>query len=276
LIYVITAFSRPQFLDNLIDNFERQSYSDKKLIIIENGDAIGTCKSNRFSPDVLLSSDNHQSFAKNAGIEYIRKHGGGWWSTFDDDDYYGPGYLTKVSECFDKADIIGQSNIFVRSIGQRLRLMQHVTQHEGYSDGVHGSTISARAEDCPLFRDTGPFGEDWDFINRYRGAKIWSTPHHGHMLVRHNKNTWQIQDDSMVRRLNFSTSGKGVVKDFGPQDGSTLDIVNGIITPKSSVVKPDGELRMDDSQAYVELMKKKKKLLSFEEEAAAMFSKIKF
>jgi len=80
----------------------------------------------------------------------------------------------------------------------------------------------------------------------------------------------------MVRRLNFSTSGKGVVKDFGPQDGSTLDIVNGIITPKSSVVKPDGELRMDDSQAYVELMKKKKKLLSFEEEAAAMFSKIKF
>lgn len=257
-IYAVVAFSRPKFLDNVINNFNHQNYSNKKLIIVENGKAIGECKKRNIQPDILLTSDNHQSYAKNEAIEWIRKHGGGWWSTFDDDDYYGPNYLSKISQSFDKAEIIGHLDLFVRTIAGTIRLFSNLGSEE-YTDGVHGSTITARAEDCPLFKNTGKWGEDWKFIDDYIGARCWATDPYHHILCRHNENTWQIPDDSLVRRLDFTSDGKCIIKDFGQENNNTIDIVNNKIkNAPFKLIYPDGELKLEDSQAYIELMKTSK------------------
>lgn len=258
MIYVIVPFSRPNYIDNVIYNFHSQNYNDKKLIIIENGRAIGTCKKRNIQPDVLLSSDNHQSWAKNEGIEWIRKHGGGWWTTFDDDDYYGEGYLSKISKCFDKAEIIGQLDIFMKTIANTIRLFSNLGENK-YVNGVHGSTITARAEDCPLFKNTGKWGEDWKFIEDYTGARCWATSPYYHLLNRHMKNTWQVSDDSMVRRLSFSSSGECIVKDFGQCNDKSYDIIDGKLkTNLYSKIDSNGDITLKDSLAYEELMKTSK------------------
>ena len=88
-IYAIVPFSRPDMLENVKNNFVRQKFLDKKLIIVENGPAIGACKKYNFQPDILLTSDAHQSHAKNTAINELNKRGGGFWTTLDDDDWYG-------------------------------------------------------------------------------------------------------------------------------------------------------------------------------------------
>lgn len=154
MIYAVCPFSRPEFLGNVIENFERQTCSEKRLILVENGDAIGACEAQGFVPDILLTSQRHQSHAKNAGLDWITSNGGGWFSTFDDDDYYGPKYLEEVLECSEKGDIVGKSNHFVVGIDGHLRYFDLGIASQ-YGLEAHGATLSARAELCPRFQDTG-------------------------------------------------------------------------------------------------------------------------
>lgn len=256
MIYVIIPFSRPNLIDSIIFNFHNQIYNEKKLIIVENGLAKGTCKKRNIQPDVLLSSDNHQSYAKNEAINWIKKHGGGWWTTFDDDDYYGEGYLTKVVNSLHKAEMIGQLDIFVKTISNRLRLFSNLGRNT-YTNAIHGSTITARAEDCPYFENTGKWGEDHNFVQRYinQGAKCWATSPYYHLLNRHNKNTWQVSDDSMVRRMVYSSNNKCIIKDFGNK--INYEIIDGLIlSTMYSRVYPDKDISLEeDSLAYKELLK---------------------
>ena len=253
MIYSVVPFSRPEFFDNMVSCFMHQDCMDRKLIVVENGDAIGTCKKRGFVPNALLTSDKHQSAAKNEGIEWIRKHGGGLWTTWDDDDYYGPKYLSEIVENADKAEVIGKSDIYVRTIAGTLRSFENLGS-DSLVSGVHGSTISARAEDCPLFKDTGTFGEDWQFILDYKnmGARCWATSKNNYFLRRHTNNTWPIGDDSYVRRLTFATEGKVLVKDYGQENRFSRQIVDGTReSARYKAIKPKGELQKEDSQAFM-------------------------
>ena len=64
-VYVITAFSRPQFYNNIIENFKRQTFQNKHLIIVENGSAIGVAKDG-----TILNSVSHVGSAKNTALRY--------------------------------------------------------------------------------------------------------------------------------------------------------------------------------------------------------------
>ena len=247
LIYAICPFSRPSFLKNVIRNFRRQTYQEKKLIVVENGDAVGACTAVGFEPDVLLRSEPHQSHAKNAALRWIRQNGGGWFSTFDDDDYYGPNYLQEVEDSRVFGDIVVKHDHFVLGIDNRLRLFEQGCRNQEHREG-HGATISARADECPDFLDTGVIGEDHRWISEYRdsGAKLWvSSPHH-YAVVRHSNNTWKIQDDSYQRRLHFASDGACKIWDYGEFRPSLYAVINGQEPGSRERVIP-GELLETDS-----------------------------
>ena len=115
-IYVIVPFSKPEFLENVKRNFVQQKHYNKKLIVVENGKGIGTCKKHGFEPDVLLTSDAHQSWARNEAINWVKAHGGGLCANFDDDDYYGPEYLSELHQNRGKANIIGKYDFYIKTI----------------------------------------------------------------------------------------------------------------------------------------------------------------
>lgn len=228
-VWVIVPFSRPQYLQNVLDNFKRQKFANKKLIIVENGDAIGTCKAHGFEPDVLLISGSHQALAKNEAIYYIRKRGGGFWATNDDDDYYSPNYLSEMVECSDRAEVIGKGDLFVRMAGGNLRSFEGIGCDE-YTNFIHGPTICSWAELCE-FPNVGDIGEDCALVrNMIRsGAQVWATNKHNFIFHRYpdkEHHTWKISDDTLTNSLVSGTDFNCVVKDYGKE--IPYDFVNGI------------------------------------------------
>ena len=201
-INVIVPFSRPAMLDNVINNFLRQHYSNKRLILVENGPAIGACIKKGVYPDLLLQSEPHQSFAKNTALEELRKIGG-FWTTFDDDDYYGPSYLEELAEFSNKATIIGKFSHFMLTTENALRLYLSSRENR-LTRFVHGPTISAWAEDSVDFKDTGRWGEDNDWIDRMtlKGALVYATSRWNFVFQRSkHQHTWLINDSQITQTL---------------------------------------------------------------------------
>ena len=268
VIYLIVPFSKPKFLKNVIENFNQQTYKNKKLIIVENGDGIGTCKDSGFKPDVLLKSDPHQSYARNEAVNWIKSNGGGMCANFDDDDYYGPEYISEIMNNRNKADIIGKYNFYLRNTANRLVLFEGVASNEK-SKIMHGATIATMADKMPEYRNTGRWGEDWDLIERMfnMGNDAYVTSKNNFMVRRFASNhTWKVTDDQMIQTIYQGLGSRRkslIIKDFGPENDKTLDIVNGNIKePKYKTIKPRENYLLEDSPAYTLLSKKMK---SFDE-----------
>lgn len=231
--WVIVPFSRPLDFNNTISNFIRQNFLNKKLIIVENGKAIGCCKSYNFEPDVLLTSGPHQSLAKNEAINYIRKNSSnGYFICHDSDDYYGGNYISEMVEASDKAELVGKSDIFIKMASGNLRLFQGLGSNE-YVFFIHGPTICSWAELNCEFPMVEKIGEDCRMVERMisNGAKVWATSKYNFMYVRNpdpNHNTWAISDEELTTSLAMGAGRdeRASIKDFGPVD---LDIVNGIM-----------------------------------------------
>jgi glycosyltransferase involved in cell wall biosynthesis len=215
-IIIICPFSRPEFAKSVYDNFLRQDYQNKELIIIENGKAIGAWK---YPTGTVLQSANHQAAAKNKGLEYIGdKFKGQFWTTWDDDDYYGANQLSELAENSDKADVVGKLNIFMRASNGKLRFIDMGAEND-FVESLWGCSISSWIQDVE-FPDTGVWGEDlsWIDIMKGNGAKLWATSRYNICINRfHGNNTWKTTDQNIV-----NTSKEVFEYDFD------LDIVNNI------------------------------------------------
>lgn len=250
---MVVPFSRPKHLQNTIDNFVRQKFSNKKLILVENGPAIGACKKIGFEPDLLLTSEPHQAHAKNAGLAAIRERGGGFWATFDDDDYYGPGYLEEMVEASAYAEVVGKADFFVRMARGTLRSFQSIGC-EQYVNFIHGPTICSWAEACcdfPIKR----IGEDIGLVENMMGvgAKVWATSRHHFIFNRYSDechHTWKISDDQLTHSLAFGVGPRGmaIIKDYGPK--VDYDFVNGLKTEEPPFELLSTDLKCDEALEY--------------------------
>lgn len=207
-VWVIVPFSRPSCFENVVSNFTRQTFQNKKLVLVENGDAIGCCKERGFEPDLLLTSERHQAIAKNVGLAALRERKAEFWTTYDDDDWYNNSYLDELIDCSDKAEMVGKHNIFVKTTDDRLWLLQD-SKENSFVDAVHGPTISAWVKDTVVdFPNTGQWGEDLAFINdmQLKGAKLWSSSRWNFIFQRHknHNHTWHTTDYQLSQCWHYS------------------------------------------------------------------------
>lgn len=91
-VVVIVPASRPEMRDNVLGNFARQSYPNKRLVVAENGRAVGAyVASDSVS---VVQCQPGASVARNAALDWANANvPGAFIVTMDDDDYYGPGYI---------------------------------------------------------------------------------------------------------------------------------------------------------------------------------------
>lgn len=229
VITIITPLHRPEDAPNAFRNASRQK--DVRLVIIENGEGVGACKRYNLTPNVLLTSEPHQSYARNAGLNWLRKRGGGFFVMMDGDDYYGPGYVDKMVEASKHGDVIGQASMFVRMTEGDLCLFRGAEDREVPS--VMGSTISGNAEIVPDYRHPGENSwEDDTCFNadcRDLGLKIWATSPRYHVYRRHGSNIWK-GSDAWLSSLMQMRAGPGNSYSFcsAPDEIANAD--------------PDGEL----------------------------------
>lgn len=208
-IWVVVPFSRPENKTNVLDNFVRQRYAKKGLVIVENGDGIGTFA---HGGDVthLMISPTHQSHAKNRAIEFLQeKYPDDYWVCMDDDDYYGREYLQEHADFAERGVIRGKRNAWMEFDSTLVYFGHHWepdTDAQSFVGGTMGSYLTD-AQEFPLVT----VGEEAGFCQAARdaGLKVKTTTQSNFCYNRRGNplsHTYQAPEERMWR----SSGGTGI------------------------------------------------------------------
>lgn len=230
LIWMISGLNNPRWLSNIINNYTRQTYKEKKLIIVENGGGIDSTKSIKLPyGTIVLKSESGPAQAINSGISFLRSHTNvDWFCKCDSDDYYGPEYLNQIYKATELCgDYIGRRSLYIKTTDNNLWYIN--SNEDNYI--FHGPTLAAKVDsafDFPLVQDWGE--DDLWCRNMYKaGRKPITLPAEGFCYQRWSdyKHTWPCTD------LEIRTSWKSPILSLGEFD---LDIINGKKTQPKGIV----------------------------------------
>lgn len=209
---VITVTNNGIFIDNIFENYNRQVFENKELIIILNKNSLdikkyrskATSYSNVrvFKIDEKMSLGYCLNFAASISkYDLIAK--------FDDDDYYGPKYLSSSFEVFQKtgADVIGKASHLVYFQQSELLAIRDPNRENRYVNFVNGSTLmfNKKIFDEVTFANIS-IGEDTLFCRSCikKGIKIFSSDIYHHVYIRRkskSSHTWKVSDKFLLERF---------------------------------------------------------------------------
>ncbi|WP_224753825.1 glycosyltransferase family 2 protein [Paenibacillus terricola] len=209
-VTIVTPTIRPQYMEQLLNNYARQQWDRKELIIVLNRQAMNLAHyeeaaRNYDNVRVLRLPAKHplgdcmNLAASVAQYPYIAK--------FDDDDYYGPGYLADAMHTFAQtgADVVGKLSFFFYFPHRQLLLLRKRTiPSQGDVRRVAGATIVFRAsvlEQVPFGKKRQ--GSDVQFIRDclQHGLAVRSaSPYHFAAIRRSDRltHTWKVQEKKLL------------------------------------------------------------------------------
>jgi glycosyltransferase involved in cell wall biosynthesis len=207
VVSIITCTIREEFMDNVFNNYQQQTWKDKELIIILNKDSMNMDRWIHKAmdyPNVRVYQLHEKATLGDclnygvllANYDIIAK--------FDDDDYYGPDYITNSMPAFrDKnVSIVGKSACFIYFKNKKALI--HVKGDENTStDSVAGATLMFRKELFYYIRfEKVNRAEDYFFIDQSKkeGFTIYSTDRYDFAAIRHNSenHTWKVSDEDLM------------------------------------------------------------------------------
>lgn len=208
-ISVITPTNRQTNINVILNNFLRQSYNPKELIILLNYDNPNellwrnlTKKYDNISiytmgSNISLGDCLNYGISK-AEYEYIAK--------LDDDDYYGDAYLEEALLTLQNkhADIVGKSSIFIYFCDEDILGIQRIKDNNKFVSRVSGSTLFFNKSITNIIKFKNKnLGEDLDFCKEAinKNLKIYSSDRRQYVYIRSNKSnhTWKINNDYLIR-----------------------------------------------------------------------------
>ncbi len=209
MISVITSTIRDSCIDNVFDNFTRQSVKDKELIIILNNDTMD--KQRWYNRAKLYENVTVYQVNENHSLGYclnyaIQKSKSTYIAKFDDDDYYGEHYLAQAYKAIKKEKdigIVGKSAFYI-FMENRNELFCVDWDGEGYTDKVSGATLFFKKDvwEQVKFRDR-TYAEDYFFLSDCldKGYKIYSTNVKHFVVIRRaqNDHTWKVNENELLQ-----------------------------------------------------------------------------
>ncbi|MGV2884344.1 glycosyltransferase [Paenibacillus taichungensis] len=204
-VSIIVCTNRPQFFDNILQNYNRQRYKGKELIIILNHDSMNlqlyqkrVRKHANVSvyqvPESISLGQSLNAGITRAQFPLIAK--------FDDDDYYSPFYLKEQVNGLrrTKSDIVGKHSCLVYLGASKTLLVRSPKEKNKYVEFIQGGTLLFKREILKKVRFTDrSIGEDVTFLRqcRKRGFKTYATSPYNYVYHRRqNKksHTWRADD----------------------------------------------------------------------------------
>ena len=197
--------NRPRFVAQAIRCFDRQTYRNSELIVVDDGEipVHDLCAGHPRISYIRLDSPTPTGTKLNAAIASAS---GDVLQKLDDDDYYGPEFLgTAVTAlaALPEHAIVTWDCFLILMAGE------HAARFSGH--GWHaGGTLCFRRE---VWRDA-PFrnlwaGSDSQFLYDHAGAAVGLCEPEHYLLVRHGRNTWtevgEYQTDAYFRGLPLHT-----------------------------------------------------------------------
>ncbi len=216
-ISIITCTKRPNNIDNILFNYNRQNYEKKELILILNNNSIDLQSyieySNKYKNIRIFQLDENISLGEclNYGVKQSIYN---YVSKFDDDDYYSNNFLTDSMNAFKYTDasIIGKRTYFAYLKNNKKFVIRHPNQEYQYVNIVSGATmvIDKKVFNKVNFKHVS-VGEDSFFLkdcikNNYR---IFSIDKYNYTCIR-NKNksdhTWKASDSEFLENCKIINS----------------------------------------------------------------------
>jgi glycosyltransferase involved in cell wall biosynthesis len=155
---------RPAFMQWLIWNFEKQTYEDKHLIIIDSSQPPLTTKRNDVT--VVCTDNNNVAYKRNLAMQAARDGGYDAIAWFDDDDWSHPkrlAYTAQMMADHPEAVMAGtQWSWFVDVFSQRVKRFCD-RKRPLFTGSLY------RLDGLPLFDETIARGSDTDWLNRIEG-----------------------------------------------------------------------------------------------------------
>lgn len=210
-VSILTCTKRPECIDTLFANYNRQNYKNKELIVLINSKDLNADEyiaAAKQSDNVrIYSIPDHISLGNclNNGV-YLSRYN--FIAKFDDDDYYAPNYLTESMRTLlkTKADIVGKRAHYMYLNGKKLLLLRYYTMANQYVPLVQGATLLVKRHVFSqiAFPDQTR-GECVKFCSDSlaKGFKIYSGSPYNFVAIRRKDSkdhTWIVSDNNLLTR----------------------------------------------------------------------------
>ncbi|PYZ93485.1 glycosyl transferase family 2 [Salipaludibacillus keqinensis] len=191
-VSVITCTMRDHYMENVIENFSRQVWKEKELIIILNCDEIDINKWKVRTKDedqITVVQLPQNTTLGNCLNEAVSRAKYPYVAKFDDDDYYAPFYLTQSLKAFRKtnAAIVGKRTVYTYFEDSSLLGIHRPNFENKYVRNVRGATLMFQKSLFPQIHFPNiNRGEDGSFLIQSvkKGKKIYSTGKDNFVCIR--------------------------------------------------------------------------------------------
>ncbi|WP_424767711.1 glycosyltransferase family 2 protein [Paenibacillus sp. sgz302251] len=213
MVSVICCSIREQFMENVFENYDKQTIKKKELIIILNEEEMDIAnwraRAAR-SKDVSVYKMPHLTLGEclNFGIKKSRYN---IIAKYDDDDYYAPNYLAQQVRSLQRkgADMACKRTVFMY-FEEKKTLAIHLAHRKvkrfiQRNNGVKGSTLVFKKK---LWKHVKfhpiNVGEDSLFIKQCleEQFKIFVTDRYNYVCVRRDEkqHTWKSNNDKLMKK----------------------------------------------------------------------------
>lgn len=217
-VSVVTCTIRPEYMEQLFNNYKMQQWSRKELIIVLNRD---TLKSEEYRLKAMKLKHVRvfrmpESCTLGECLNFaVRQSKYGIIAKFDDDDYYSPYYLRDSVHALErsKADAAGKPTYYMYLSGKQTLILRFPLSQNRPVQRISGATLIFRKKvfERVRFRHLSE-SEVTVFINqcRAKGYKLASTGIHNFVAVRRKSirdHTWKATEANLIRH-NCKVIGK--------------------------------------------------------------------
>ena len=209
-VSVVISTCRPRNVTHALENFARQSYQEKELLLVLNNSSfdIDSIRAQaRACPNVHVLQMEGQPTLGACLNRAVREASGAYIAKMDDDDHYGERYISDMmlAAAYSDAEILGKGAYFAYLEGPNKMALREVRADHQYTDMVAGASLTVRREvlERVTFQNRNS-GEDTAFLMEavQAGCRVYSADRFNYVSVRRAnpaKHTWKIKDAEFLK-----------------------------------------------------------------------------
>ena len=217
-VSVLMPTMRPENVARCLDNFAKQEYRDKELILILNNaefDVDAIRRDVESIPDAQVLHVEGRTTLGDCLNRGVQAASGKYVAKMDDDDLYGERYLsdTVLAASFSDAEIVGKGMHFVYLEAPNATALLEKTPEHTFTFFVRGATLFIRAEVVRDIQfDSISIKEDTNFQRAaaVAGCRIYSADRFNFVQVRTrlvSGHTTQTPDAELLQQCRDQTPG---------------------------------------------------------------------
>ncbi|WP_053956179.1 glycosyltransferase family protein [Inediibacterium massiliense] len=214
-VSIITCTNRKHCMNNIFENYARQTYPYKELILILNNNHMNYDRwikeSKKYENVTIFQIDEQKTLGECLNFA-ISKSKFDYISKMDDDDYYAPNYMIDMMNAFvyTDADVVGKHAYYIYLPDYNILALKFPNTENQYTPFVAGSTLTFKKKvfEKIKFITHKPSGCDSEFLLdcKKNGFKIYSTDRFNYAGSRRanlEDHTWKITPDEFLRKCEI-------------------------------------------------------------------------